>query len=159
MNERFDIEELDLLKENAWVKEGRFPVFLDHFIGAEAAIILSRLFWPKFVEYRGGVFVDFGFDEEQKKAIDGWAAKFGGDASKAESVVNHTHLWDMFNRTSEDVPARALTELGEILCRCWRHAAEEAFPDREFIVALENEPDDYGPTLYLYTKREQSSEN
>jgi hypothetical protein len=156
VSERFDIEELALLKENAWVKEGRFPFFLDHFIGAEAAIVLARLFWPEFVEHRGGVFLDFQFDEAN---VDNWVASLDGDALQAERVVNHTHLWDMFYRTSEDVPPRALTELGEILCRCWRHAAEEAFPDREFIVELENEPDDYGPTLYLYTKREQSTES
>jgi hypothetical protein len=156
MTKRFDIEELDLLKENAWAKENRFPIILDMFIGAEAAIVLARLFWPEFVEHRGGVFVDFMFHEE---TVNNWIKKFDGDATKAEPVVNHTHLWDMFQETSEHVPAHALTELGEILCRCWRHAVEEAFPDRDFVVALENEPDDYGPTLYLYTKRPEMAES
>ncbi|MFI5871688.1 hypothetical protein ACIBAH_04460 [Streptomyces sp. NPDC051445] len=111
---------------------------------AEAAA-LADLYWPKFVEYRDGVFLGFKFD---RNAVDDWFDHLQDDVRAVESVVNHVHLWDYFVITLESEYA-ALPALAESISVIWRAAAQAAFPDREFEVGVSDGSGDYGPTLRL----------
>ena len=109
---------------------------------AEAAAA-SLFFWPNFVEYRGFVFLKFAFDEQ---AIENWFSELGGDGKAVESVANHVHLWDVF-AANTDAENRVLAGLASRLAEMWSAALGCAFPDREFLVTVTDESEDYGPTV------------
>lgn len=109
---------------------------------AEAAAT-SLLFWPEFIEYRGCVFLRFVFDEG---AIENWFSELNGDGRAVESVANHVHLWDVF-AAKTDAENRVLAELASRLAKMWNAALRLAFPDREFVITVAGESDDYGPTV------------
>ncbi|WFE50001.1 hypothetical protein [Micromonospora sp. WMMD1155] len=107
------------------------------------AAVLAELFWPHFVEYRGGVFLAFLFEE---KGVDMWLENLKGDVVSVESVLNHVHLWDFFSPKSKDEYA-GLSKLTERIGTMWREALRVSFPDRSFVVTFTDDPADYGPTL------------
>ncbi|MEN3538233.1 hypothetical protein AAH991_24195 [Microbispora sp. ZYX-F-249] len=110
-------------------------------VGEAAA--LSLLFWPEFVEYRDCVFLGALFD---KRSVDTWFEELKGDRSAVENVVNHLHLWDVFAPRSESEYA-ILPEVASRVAAMWRAALRDAFPAREFVVAVLGEEGDYGPTV------------
>ncbi len=132
----------------ASISEGYFG-FLDRVVTARGVLVCSKLFWPDFVHYRGGVFVDFQF---QPHLVDEWMDS-ATSVQEVESVVNHLHMWDLFISTANDVSEMHLHQLAQVLSRSWSAAASEAFPSIEFQTEVIGEPDDYGPTLYFYSKR------
>lgn len=93
---------------------------------------------------RGCVLLEEHYDERN---LEGWWHKLEGDGPAIEAVINHLHLWDVFDSGAEGVPNEALMRLGEILVRTWRCAAAEQFPGRSLRIELSNEADDYGPTI------------
>ncbi|MFC0547270.1 hypothetical protein [Kutzneria chonburiensis] len=115
---------------------------LSSMTATEAAAFLLFC-WPKFTEYRGGVFLSFLFD---KPAIDKWFAHVNDDVRAVESVVNHVHLWDVLPPKSEP-EHELLGELAEQVGAMWRSALSEEFADRTFVVTVAEETTDYGPTV------------
>ena len=111
---------------------------------AEAAV-LSALFWPDFVEFQGCVFLDFKFEE---KGVNSWLDRLKSDLRAVEAVVNQVHLWDMFAPTSPE-EYKVLSQLAGRVSDIWRAAVRHAFPDREFLVSVADDPEEYGPTLTL----------
>jgi len=93
---------------------------------------------------RGCVLLKERYDERNFEA---WWTELNGDRAAIEEVVNHLHLWDVFDAREEQVPEEALNSIGEVLVRTWRCALSEQFPDRSFRVELSNDESDYGPTL------------
>jgi hypothetical protein len=120
--------------------------FLGEQGGATMAVAFAGLFWPSFVEVRGCVVLEERHDE---RTFEEWWRKLEGDCAAIEEVINHFHLWDVFEFEDEDVPEEGLTYVGEVLVRTWRCALSEQFPEREFRVQLFNDVNDYGPTITL----------
>jgi hypothetical protein len=118
---------------------------------AEAASLLM-IAWPEFVEYRDCVFLKWSFSQSN---VDTWFEELSGNGPAVEGVVNHLHLWDAFSLNG---PAdyRAASAMSANIANMWRAALRDAFPDREFDVTLTDEPDDYGPTLTLNSRRRKS---
>lgn len=114
---------------------------------------MSAVFWPGFVERAGAVFVDFLFDEASYTQ---WFAETGGDIQKIEKVLNHLHLWDIFDPKS-DQEYKAVSELSWKFANAWHASACNAFPTRQFSVEVSNEPGDYGPTITLYSNELQAA--
>lgn len=119
--------------------------FMSANVSVAEAAALADLYWPKFVEYRGSVFLGFKFD---RNAIDHWHDHLSGDRRAVEAVVNHVHLWDYFVVALESEYA-ALPELAESIAVIWRAAVREAFPDRGFEITVSDGSGDYGPTLRI----------
>ncbi|MET9411550.1 hypothetical protein ABZX90_38275 [Streptomyces sp. NPDC002935] len=109
------------------------------------ATALMALYWPKFVEYQGCVFLGFKFSPE---GVDRWLERLPGDLRAVESVVNHVHLWDYFTLTS-DAEYAALPELAADIAVIWQSAARQAFPEREFDISVSDSAGGNGPTISL----------
>lgn len=108
---------------------------------------MGSLFWPGFIERDGAVFVDFMFDD----AVYGqWLVQTGGDVQAMEKVLNHLHLWDVLDPKSDQEYA-TIPELARKIAGTWRMSASSSFPSREFSVEISDEPEDYGPTIMIYT--------
>jgi len=71
-----------------------------------------------------------------------------------ESVVDHVHLWDIFDPES-DLQYQALSELAMRVSIMWRSAPTTAFPRRRFIVDTSDADNDYGPTLSFRSVSQQ----
>lgn len=141
-----DLSKLPQLQ--GWLTDGKefhlYSFLLSTVTVGEAAAV-STLFWPEFTEYRGGVFLGFTFEQ---RGVDIWFDELKGDMSAVEGVVNHVHLWDVFAPKSEAEYA-VLNDLAQRIAAMWRAALKSAFPSREFIVAVADASEDYGPTISL----------
>jgi len=128
-----------------WMAGGDFDprTFILSTVTVAEAAATSLLFWPDFIEYRGCVFLKFVFDEG---AVENWFNELNGDGKTVESVANHVHLWDVF-AAKTDAENGVLAQLASRLSEMWNAALRLAFPDRQFVVTVSSEADDYGPTV------------
>ncbi|WP_394613779.1 hypothetical protein JNUCC0626_28235 [Lentzea sp. JNUCC 0626] len=111
------------------------------------AAAFSLLFWPAFVEYRGGVFLGLTFEPS---GVDLWFDQLSGDVRAVEGVVNHLHLWDAFS--PEPGPESAfLSGLARQIAEMWQAALNLRMPGREFVFTVSDDPEDYGPTISFRT--------
>lgn len=83
-----------------------------------------------------------------------------------EQLINHLHIYDLSHthtvKMLEPPDGGPLVlmdlvyslELKEYLARvlmvCWKHALQEAFPDRQFEFSYATEPEEYGPTITFW---------
>lgn len=114
----------------------------------QLAADFSKLFWPDFVEVDGYVLLAEQFEEAD---VAQWRQQFGDDRKAVESMVNHVHLYDLFNNTGNTHKTALADYLGRVLVICWRRALAEAFPDKRFTVEYATDPDDYGPTISFFS--------
>jgi hypothetical protein len=122
--------------------------YLDIEAGADRAVAFTRLYWPAFVEVRGCVLLANRYTDEN---LEEWWQSLGGDRRAIEVTINHVHLRDVFPRSKSGVPDEGLSHLAEVLGKTWGAAAREQFPDREFVVSVTGEPEDYGPTITVHS--------
>lgn len=78
-----------------------------------------------------------------------WWTELKGDRVRIESVLNHVHLWEVFDADGDD--ANKLGELAEVVAASWRASVAKRFPGRSFEVSVSNDDSDYGPTVYLHS--------
>lgn len=143
MTTLYDIRELPRLKR--WLEQGESVwSFLAAQGGAELAVAFAALYWPEFVEVKGCVLLRERYDPRNFK---GWWEQLGGDPTRIESVINHVHLWDLFEPDEENVPEEAIESLARVLCSSWKCALCHRFPDRDFDVRLILDDADSGPTI------------
>ena len=133
-----------------WMKEKSlgFWSFLDARADIELAVAFSKLFWPDFVEADGCIFLAERYDPQ---LVEQWQQQLRGDRAGIEKVVNHVHLYDLFNNSPGSTPDLLFYQyLGQVLLTCWSAALERAFPGRQFEFTYLTEPDEYGPTLSFW---------
>ena len=119
--------------------------------GAELAVAFSSLFWPDLVEVDGCVLLRERYDPSR---FQDWWLELDGDRSRIERVINHVHLWDLFDFDREDLPDETINDLARVLASTWRCALQNRFPHRTFEVRLILEdPEEYGPTIAFSTVR------
>lgn len=118
--------------------------YLSHQGGATLAVAFAALFSPSFIEFRGCILLAEHFSEDN---FEHWWQRLDGRRGEVEAIVNHLHLWDLFD--PEEVPDLALVELAQVLAGCWRAALAAEFPNRAFAVTVTDTDDDYGPTVVL----------
>jgi hypothetical protein len=139
-----DAQGIPCLEE--WVVDGK-DVHVQGYMLANVrvadAVVLADFYWPRFVEYRGGVFLASRF---RKQAVDDWFTRLEGDLRAVESVVNHIHLWDCFSPGTE-AEYSALSRLAKGIAMMWECAARMELAGREVSVAVSDDPN--GPTLTL----------
>ncbi len=116
--------------------------------GITLAIAFGSLFWPRLIEVEDCVLLVERYDPD---VFQQWRDRLGNEREAIERVINHVHLWDLFDPDSEGVPARELDSLAAVLGRTWRAALDAQFPDRIGEVHVAREGEDYGPTLTLFT--------
>jgi hypothetical protein len=141
----------DLPRVSQWSSDGGDAVrtFIEQEVGASAAIALTTLFWPLFVEVDGAVLLADRFSTENLRA---WQATLGSDVRAIEGVINHVHLWDVFNLNADRVPDDALLYFAGVLRQTWQAALRTQFPARDFDVTVASGDEEYGPTIYAVSR-------
>jgi hypothetical protein len=110
----------------------------------ETAAELARLLHPDLIEVRGCVLLPWAYEAAN---FEGWWERLNGDRARIEGVLNHLHLWDVFDAEIEDAKLR---EMAEIIAGSWQAAARAAFPERDFDIGVSLDGGDYGPTVYMH---------
>lgn len=110
------------------------------------AVRLADLRNPVFGEYRGVVAPRARLDAEN---VDSWLEKHG-DPDLTSGVLSHVHTYDVIGSVEDEV---ALARLAQQVAQCWREALAEQFPERQFTVGVDGEPDEYGPTVWVQTRK------
>jgi hypothetical protein len=141
----------DMPQVKAWTADVGvydFKTFILSSVSVAEAFSVATLIWPRFVEYKECVFLDFAFDEA---GVDAWIKECNGDCKSVEAMVNHIHLWDYFAANSE-IENEALGEVVARMAEAWRFAVKMQYPSRNFVVEVSVGVDnDYGPTLTLHS--------
>jgi hypothetical protein len=109
----------------------------------EVAAELARLLHPELIEVRGCVLLPWAYEAAN---FESWWGRLDGDRARIEGVLNHLHLWDVFDA---DLGDAELHELAGIIAEAWRSAAQAKFPGRGFEVSVSRDGEDYGPTVYM----------
>jgi hypothetical protein len=113
----------------------------------EDLLLSSKLFFPDFVMANGGVFLDHKYDES---TFEIWFKQFNGDLQATEKMINHTHLYDVFDGCLVGVDDKVFEQLAEIFALSWRMLLNKNFPDKRFAVDASNSDKDYGPIITFY---------
>lgn len=124
-------------------------VFMTMTVTPAVAASVLKFAFPKFVEYREAVFLEFAFKQD---TVDLWFERLD-EPSAVERLVNHIHLWDVFAAGVTGVAGeRDAVQLLGPLAKCWELALRDAFPRRVFSVTAI--PDgDYGPEMSFTSLR------
>lgn len=107
-------------------------------------MLSCRIFFPDFVVVENGVFLERNYNGD---AFLSWLEIFGGDLHAVERMINHTHLYDLFDGCVEEVDDRVFEQLAEVLVFSWKLILENKFPDRRFDVKISNSEQEYGPVV------------
>ncbi|MFT2718437.1 hypothetical protein ACMT4L_00410 [Deinococcus sp. A31D244] len=110
------------------------------------AVALSAILWPRFIEFEEHVIREDRFDPENFRH---WQESTGQNRQAVESVLNHVHIYDLLPSNAE-APLEAYEYLAQVLLRTWKAALGEQHPTRQFEFHYATEPDDYGPTVYVW---------
>jgi hypothetical protein len=137
---------MDLPQAAAWRTRFGSSAGLFDFVGRHVslteALAVGQLLWPPFVVERGCVLLSERYQTDQ---FEQWWDRLAGDISAIEEVMNHLHIWDLFEQDDDDGLVDAYVEMAELIAATWRCALQESFPDRSFAVSVDE--DDYGPTV------------
>lgn len=123
--------------------------YLSQHLDISSAVLFARLLSPELVLVRGCVILKDSYSPEN---FEHWWQTEGGDTVRIEAVINHLHLWDLFEPNGDE-DERALESLAGFIATSWRRHASGAFPDREFRVEV---TDDYGPTIVMTSVPKES---
>nr|RIY11503.1 hypothetical protein D3W47_06065 [Deinococcus sp. RM] len=110
------------------------------------AVALSAILWPRFIEFEEHVIRADRFDLENFRQ---WQESTGHKRQAIESVLNHVHIYDLLP-SNDEAPLEAYEYLAQVLLRTWKAALGEQHPTRQFQFHYATEPDDYGPTVYVW---------
>lgn len=135
--------------KSRWAEEDNVDEFsyISSMCNPEDVLLMSKLFFPDFVVVGGGVFLGVKYS---KDIFDSWIGQFDGDLQETEKMINHTHLYDVFDGCSEEVDNRVFEQLAEVLALSWRLVLSEKFPEKKIKVEILNSDQDYGPIITFY---------
>ena|ERR1700726_16404 len=129
--------------------------FLD-FMHAEGspfeALVYSRLFWPRFVEIDGMIFMAGSFeDEDDLSRLSQALATYGGDRLKTEKSFNLFTISSLFGRRIGETTDEEDGCLLERLAQMWHSRLRQVFPERCFVVeVLADQQTGEGPGIIFY---------
>lgn len=135
--------------KSGWVEKDKVDEFsyISNTCNPEDVLLSCKLFFPDFIVEGGGVFLENKYDND---AFESWFKKFSGDLQATEKMINHTHLYDVFDGCSEDVDDRVFEQLAEVVALSWRLVLSDKFPQKKFNVVVSNSDQDYGPVVTFY---------
>ncbi|WP_340146342.1 hypothetical protein [Pseudomonas poae] len=113
----------------------------------EDVLLSSKLFFPDFVVVGEAVFLEAKYED---KVFDCWLKQFEGDLQATEKMINHTHLYDVFDGYSEDVDDKVFEQVAEVVALSWRLVLANNYPKKKFNVEVSSSDQDYGPVVSFY---------
>lgn len=145
LNEFFGLSRYELWK-SGWDNKSQVDEYsyISDQCNPEDVLLSCRIFFPDFVVVENGVFLERNYNSD---AFLSWLEIFGGDLHAVERMINHTHLYDLFDGCVEDVDDRVFEQLAEVLAFSWKLILENKFPDRRFDVKISNSEQEYGPVV------------
>lgn len=140
---------LNKFREDFNNAELNFWDFIKYKSNVDLGFAFCKLFFPEFVQVDECVFLAEMYNSQ---AYQDWREKFGGDRMQLESIINHVHIYDLFeaDEESDDLDEKVWDGIAKYLVKSWMFALNEMFPDREFFIRHSNDPDEYGPTITFY---------
>jgi hypothetical protein len=115
----------------------------------QLAIAYSTIFWPTFIEYKDMVFLA----PIQEANVDDWIREFDGQTVHVEEMVNHIHLFRLFQGPS--ITDKQLIYIGNTLRQIWSTKLATEFPKRSFKVEFDDQRgqnlDGYEITFFQFT--------
>lgn len=135
--------------KSGWAKKDEIDEYsyISSQCNPEDVLLSSKLFFPDFVVDRNGVFLESKYDSS---VVGCWLEKFHGDLQATEKMINHIHIYDVFEGCSEDVDNRVFVQLAEVMAFSWRLVLREKFSDKNFNVLVSNSDQDYGPVITFF---------
>ncbi|WP_233473233.1 hypothetical protein [Metapseudomonas otitidis] len=145
LNEFFGLSRYELWK-SGWDNKSQVDEYsyISDQCNPEDVLLSCRIFFPGFVVVENGVFLERNYNSD---AFLSWLEIFGGDLHAVERMINHTHLYDLFDGCVEEVDDRVFEQLAEVLVFSWKLILENKFPDRRFDVKISNSEQEYGPVV------------
>ena len=132
-----------------WADKDSIDVFsyISNECSPEDFLLCCKLLFPDFVIIDGAVLLEHKYEAG---TFQSWVSQFNGDLCAIEKVVNHTHMYDVFEGCSDDVDEAVFTQLAEVICLSWRLLLRDKFPDKKFCVDVLNSDQEYGPVVTFY---------
>lgn len=141
-----DFDSRALPEFKRWHQHWDFKPDLLSYIQSEVSItstiLISELMFPDLVIVRDCLLLSMKYDSSN---FEEWWEKTGGEPQSVEGVLNHVHMWDLFDPVDE-IEERGLEALAHRIAQSWKLHAEHEFPNRAITVDV---TDDYGPTITL----------
>lgn len=144
-----DYDEMKNLNPNNW----DIASYLNFKYDINAAIALSKLYFPDFIEKEGCIILSFLYNEI---TFNQWYEKYSGDIKAVESMCNSYDVMDYFtNNKSQDDSSEfyneIIDEFAKILKKSWEANCQILFPERKLIVDVYDEYDTTRITLFTET--------
>lgn len=139
-----------------WKKEQDFPKqnsreYVNNELTPFDLLYVGDLLFPKVIEHSGCLFLEDHFTEDHFRT---WHHELKGDLTAIESLINHVHVYDVFDKASLDTPEWVFEEAAQLLFRSWKMFFEASYPAWNIVVEYWSSEVEYGPTLSFYRKRE-----
>lgn len=112
---------------------------------------IISILYPNTIEYENCIILEKSFDKENFAS---WK-KESYTNTQIECVLNHLHIYDLFNNQEEGEEEHCLENLeylGKIIIKFWKVALTDKYPNKTFEFVFSNEGNDYGPTIYFFQK-------
>ncbi|MFT3676818.1 MAG: hypothetical protein QM781_13075 [Chitinophagaceae bacterium] len=116
-------------------------------IHPEDVLILSSLFFPSMIEVDSCIFFKSHYNPDSYLI---WKNKFNNDSKAIERMVNHVHIYDVFDHCSDTISESIFEEVARLLQKSWIYYFRSLYPDKQINVEYVSGDMDYGPTLYVY---------
>jgi hypothetical protein len=117
--------------------------FLNFKSGLQFAVAYSSLFWPEFTLHNGLVFISEKFSVASFDA----AVSSGLGFSAVQDLLNHVHVWDLFDFCEEQFSEPFAQYLAHVLQSAWSAKLVQDFPGLPVTVTLLDQS--YGPELIV----------
>lgn len=121
--------------------------YISQQIHPDDILILSGLLYPECIEVEGCIFMAERFNEGTYRQL---KVEYGGNTQALEYFFNHTHMYDVFDQSTESISDAVYENVARLLQYSWSVHLQNQFPDKDIVV--EFYPDDYGPTICFLSK-------
>jgi hypothetical protein len=114
----------------------------------QSVLILSNLFSPQFIEYKGFIFLKYQFSES---GLEQWLDELN-NLSEVQKVMNHIHLTQLFYKDdpNDDTNYEMFKILCDIVKYCWTGTLNAKYPDLNFNVSYNYNEDDFDPSITFW---------
>lgn len=132
-----------------WEKKEDIDVFsyISSTCNPEDLLLCCKLLFPDLIVVGDAVLLEHKYEPSR---FDMWFSELEGDICAIEKIVNHTHIYDVFEGCSDEVDDAVFEQLSEVISMSWRLLLNSKFPERRFCVDVSNSDQEYGPVVTFY---------
>ena len=148
-----DVGELKDFKDWAGSNDLSISDYLFSHGNLDLAIAFAEYFWPKVVEAEGCYLFAPNYS---RASLTDWLDSLEGDKSRVEAVMNHVHIYGLFENPTKnygEYDLKVYEYFAPTMQQTWQAALQMQLPEVKFDVVFATEPDDYGPTVTFYAVR------